>query len=363
MPVGLSASRAAIVATAFLSTAAAAASILGGDGPIFGAGVSGGAGPVLAQMPSRMLPLANSRVLLTGDRSSASPRLAAALAERGARPMLAPTVQLEPCSESGFTPLDEALMRLTDFDVICLPFADAVRAVHDRSMALVGFNSQMMMNILSSARLAAIGSDALLVKELLGVSAEIVPAQPTLAGLAGLLESLSLARPGARILCVLPVFAELTEPPAFASFQRQLESTGASITRVAACIASPASSADVDVELGLLRSGACDSIVFTSAPEIDSLHRLLAATGSSSSDASEQTGVSAVEWSTLLPMNENGELAVTIACHGAEAIAAAELWGLPVDASSGLGVVEELVANLEEAAVCKRAASGGGLIL
>mmetsp|Transcript_9450 Transcript_9450/g.24495 ORF Transcript_9450/g.24495 Transcript_9450/m.24495 type:complete len:360 (-) Transcript_9450:260-1339(-) len=351
----------AVVAALFVSCARSAATVLGA-GPPFGSGAS--SGPVLAQMPSRMLPLATKRIIITGDRSSASPRLAARLAERGARPMIAPTIQFEPCAESGFGPLDEALTRLNDFDVVCLPFADSVRAVHDRSMALLGFNSQMMKNIMSSARIAVIGQDALLVKELLGVPADIMPADQTLAGLASLLESLSLARPGARILVVLPVFVGLAKPPALAAFEQQLEATGASITRVPACIASPTPSASLEIELEMLRTGACDCVVFTSAPEVEGLHNLLSAAGDADAGASGgRAGVSAVEWSALLPKGEDGLPSLSIACHGAEALAAAELWGLSVDAASALGVADELVCSLEEAFASKQAASGSGLIL
>jgi hypothetical protein len=71
--------------------------------------------PRMQQVSTRMLPLTGKRLLLTGHRSSTAPRLGLRLAECGARPIVMPTVVLEPCADLAFAPLDDALLRLPEY--------------------------------------------------------------------------------------------------------------------------------------------------------------------------------------------------------------------------------------------------------
>lgn len=330
--------------------------------------------PMMEQRPTRMLPLADQRVLLTGHRSSSAPRLAARLAEKGARPLFMPTVTFEPCAESAFAPLDEALLRLPDYDVVCLPFSDAVRALRDRTAAFVGFDSKTAVQLLAGVRIASTAGNAALVKELLGVSASVVPPDPSLSGLAAALEGLSLARSGAKVLCLLPVYVGMAEPPAVSRFVAQLEATGAVVTRVAACIAAPPDLASVEVELGLLRAGSIDALVLSSGSEVEGLWRLLRqeqaglerrareAAGEPEPPLEGAPGGAgaaiAVDWAGLLPSS-----GLTIAACGADAMASAEVWGLEAAVVSPLGLLDELVEELERCALGKQLLSSGGLIL
>lgn len=330
-------------------------------------------GPMLKQVPSRMLPLADRRIIFTGHRSSPAPRLAARLAEKGARPLFMPTIGYEPCAEAAFAPLDEALLRLPDYDVVCLPLADAVRALHDRTAALMGFDSKMAAQMLAGVRLAAIGSNAYLVKDLLGVSASIVPPEPSLSGLAAALEGLNIARSGARVLCLLPVYVGMAEPAAITRFVAQIEATGAILTRVAVCIASPTTFASAAVELGLLRAGSIDAVVLTSGSEVEGLWQLLRADKAACDrrareaagepapaprpDAAQGAAVG-VDWSALLPSS-----GLTIAACGADAMLCAEVWGLEPAVVSSLGLLEEIIEGLESCALNQQLLSSNGLIL
>lgn len=327
------------------------------------------AGAMLEQVPSRMLPLADRRVLLTGHRSSPAPRLAARLAERGARPLFMPTIQYEPCAEAAFAPLDEALLRLPDYDVVCLPFSDAVRALHDRTAAVMGFDNRLSAQMLAGVRIATIGNNAYLVKELLGVSASIVPPDPSLSGLANMLDGLNLARSGSRVLCLLPVYVGMAEPPAITRFIAQIEATGAMVTRAAVCIASPPAFEKAAVELALLRAGSIDAVVLTSGSEVEGLWQLLKADKAACdrrtreaagepepaplSSAAEGSPF-AIDWAALLPSS-----GLTVAACGADAMACAEVWGLELSVVSSLGVLDEIVDGLESSALV----STGGLIL
>lgn len=330
-------------------------------------------GPMLEQVPTQLLPLADRRVVLTGHRTSLAPRLAAKLAERGARPLVMPTVTFEPCAEAAFGPLDGALLRLTDYDAVCLPFPDAVRALRDRTAAMLGFDSRACAAVLGRVRLAAIGSTASLVKELLGVPASVVPPDPSLSGLANALEGLNLARRGARVLCVLPVYVGMAEPPAVSRFVAQLEATGAEVTRVAACIAKPTSFASAAPELGLLRAGDVDALVLTSGSEVEGLWRLLRAdaqaldqrarngageAAAAMAEISTPDRPAAVDWPALLPSS-----GLVIAVCGADAAASAEAWGLPTAVVSPLGLLDEVVDRLEGAVLSKQLLSSGGLLL
>lgn len=245
--------------------------------------------------------------------------------------------------------------------MVILPFPDAVRALADRMNVVIGFNLKLTAQVLGSVRLATTGSQAGLVKELLGVSPSVIPADPSLAGLATTLESLSLARPGAKVLCLLPVYAGVAEPPAVASFVAQLEATGASVTRVAACVVTRPSLESCRVELGLLRDGAIDGVVFTSGAEVEGFWQLLNAAKEAAAGGGGGVSTSgraiALDWSTLLPTQS-----LAIACHGADAMMGAEVWGLGTDVTSPLGVVEEIIDGLE-ARLGVVLLSPGGLIL
>ncbi|KAJ1631858.1 tetrapyrrole biosynthesis, uroporphyrinogen III synthase [Pavlovales sp. CCMP2436] len=324
--------------------------------------------PMMEQVPTQLLPLANRRVMLTGHRSSVAPRLGARLAERGARPLFMPTVSLEPLAETAYAPLDEALLRLPDYDVVCLPSADAVRALYDRTAALLGFNRQMISGMLAGVRLATLGNNAYLVKDLLGVSASVVPPESSLSGMANALEALGLARSGAKVLVLLPAYTGMAEPPSVTRFVAQLEATGATIVRVAVCIAAPTPLESAHVEIGLLLAGQVDALVFTSGSEVEGLYQLLCAAKAAAErgaperafEATQATeapsvqgqAITALEWSLLLPGHP-----LAIASYGADAMLSADVWGVEQAVVSPLGVIEELVQGLE-----KQLASGGGLI-
>jgi hypothetical protein len=167
----------------------------------------------------------------------------------------------------------------------------------------------------------------------------------------------------------------MAEPPAVTRFVAQLEATGATVTRVAACIAAPPSLESSRVELELLRAGHIDALLFTSGSEIEGLWHLLGeAKAKASAEEAESAAAArvqpladasgegeraiAVDWSGLLP-----ERALTIACHGADAVLGAEIWGLDPHVASQLGLVDELIEGLEQRAGEAQLLSAGVLIL
>ena len=133
-----------------------------------------------------MSALAGRRVLVTRPRDQAG-ALTAALARRGARPILLPTIEIRPVDD--FAALDRALDGLEAYDWIAFTSMNGVAVLFDR---LAGRGARLP----SAVRVAAVGSGTAHALAARGVHVDFVPTEFTGAHLGRELEDVA----GRRVL-------------------------------------------------------------------------------------------------------------------------------------------------------------------
>ena len=138
------------------------------------------------------LALADRRVLLTAPRVEVGP-LSRALIEAGARPIWYPAVRISPLSENEAAGLDDALMRLTDYDVLLITTRHALDAIAQRGTMLGDGDASVLEMMLraSGVEVATIGSLATAVSRSLRSPATVVPYDTGASGMADLLEQVA----------------------------------------------------------------------------------------------------------------------------------------------------------------------------
>ena len=188
----------------------------------------------VALLRDSALPLSGKRILLAAPRTEAAP-LASSLVLAGGRPLWCPGVRMEPLDEYG--ELDDALMRLTEYDVLITLCRHSIDAIAARWLSLADGDLDVVKAMLdaSSVELGAVGADALHMRRRLGVPATVVPIEPSATALADTLCDLGHVKPGARVLlaCGHLEGAPGDElPAAAASCLRQLRADGADAERV-----------------------------------------------------------------------------------------------------------------------------------
>jgi len=141
------------------------------------------------------LPLSGKRVLVAAPRAVAAP-LAAALINVGARPLWSQCVITEPLDEESLGELDDALLRLTEYDLLLLLSRDAVDAVVQRGLLLSDSSEDALRLMLraSDVEIAALGPAALHLSAALSLAADAVPVDATPDGLASVLSALGTVR-------------------------------------------------------------------------------------------------------------------------------------------------------------------------
>ena len=157
------------------------------------------------------LPLSGKRVLVAAPRAVAAP-LAAALIAAGARPLWSQCVVTEPLDEESLGKLDDALLRLTEYDLLLLLSRDAVDAIVQRGLLLSDSSEDVLRLMLraSDVEIAALGPAALHLSATLKLPAGAVPVDPTPDGLAAVLSALGTVRAGSRVL--VPTYADTCAP-------------------------------------------------------------------------------------------------------------------------------------------------------
>jgi uroporphyrinogen III methyltransferase/synthase len=114
-----------------------------------------------------MSSLRGRRILITRARKQAGD-LAQALAERGAVPIVFPTIEIAPPDD--YAPLDDALKQLRGYDWLVFTSVNGVAAFYDRLAA-----SGLDAGVLRGRRTAAIGPATARALSQRGVQAELVP--------------------------------------------------------------------------------------------------------------------------------------------------------------------------------------------
>ena len=224
--------------------------------------------PRPAMLRESALPLAGKRVLLVAPRTTAAP-LASALVLAGARPLWCPLVRVEPLPS--YADLDDALMRLTEYNVLITLSTHAIDSLAERFLTLADGNLELVAPMIEASKLevGAVGRDALHFRQRLGVSPTVMPIEPTVRALGATLIDLGYVRAGAKVLVVgARADAPLADPPAgVARLLAQLRSAGAEATYVSTHALVPVAAADVTAELALLRAGGVDAVCVASAEE------------------------------------------------------------------------------------------------
>ena len=183
-----------------------------------------------------------------------------------ARPLWLPTIRTPPLSDPA--PLHAALLDLPAFDVLAFTSRVGMRAVFAALQSVCAGDAAAAAAMLraSGTRVAALGADAAAARDLLGVTADVVPLEASPAGLVAFMAADDALR-GAAVLCPVPLVVGMREPPVVPRFLHALREGGFRVTAVGAYETRPVQRKVVEFELGAVLAGRADAIVFTSSGE------------------------------------------------------------------------------------------------
>jgi len=216
-------------------------------------------------LPREALPLHGKRVLLTTPRNYAG-LFCKPLAERGARVVLLPTIEIWPMPD--YAEMDRAIREIETYDWVVFSSQNGIEAFFDR-LAAAGKNR----GDLGGVRLAAFKLDAVPAAGA-GVTFDLIPPKSTLDGF--LEEFTRRGITTGRALVPMPEIQGMPEPRVIPDFTRGLSGLGFEVQRAPAYqtnrVTDRLSGAP---EIGMLRSGLIDVVLFTSNAEIGNLLGLL----------------------------------------------------------------------------------------
>ncbi len=251
-------------------------------------------------------PLFGKRVLITRARTQAS-SLSQLLAERGARPIELPAIEIQDLPDT--TELDQSIRDIPGFDWVVFTSANGVEAVWNRLVAL-GRDARQF----GAVKIGAIGPATALALEERGIYPDFMPAEYTSAGiLAGLAER---DIKGRRILLPRADIAPKDLVEGLAGLGAEPVEVTAYLTKPPAEIAEKARQ--------LLKDGKIDIITFASSSTVTNLIEAL---------GSDRQPV------------QNAK----VACIGPVTAATAEAAGLKVDIIADEQTIPGLVRSIEEA--------------
>ncbi len=216
-------------------------------------------------LPREALPLHGKRVLLTTPRNYAG-LFSKPLAERGARVVLLPTIEIWPMPD--YSDLDAAIREIETYDWVVFSSQNGIEAFLNRLGAAGGD----ILN-LGGVKLAAFKRDAVPAAKV-GVTFDLIPPKSTLDGF--LEEFTRRGITTGRVLVPMPEIRGMPEPRVIPDFIDGLGGLGFEVRRIAAYQTNRVTDrADGAPELGMLRDGVIDVILFTSNAEIGNLLGLL----------------------------------------------------------------------------------------
>jgi uroporphyrinogen III methyltransferase/synthase len=208
-------------------------------------------------------PLFGKRVAVPRPKGRAS-GAAELLRQRGAEPVLAPTIAIAPPSDPG--PLREAIARLSTWDWVVFTSANGVERTFDEMARL-----ELDARAFGSARVAAIGPATAASLRERGVAADLVAKEPQGEGLAS--DLLAELKPGAKVLVLRARVAREVLPEA-------LRAAGCAVDVVAAYETHPAPAEDLAPLVARLEKGEIDAVLFTSGSTVTQLCDALGARAS-----------------------------------------------------------------------------------
>lgn len=247
-------------------------------------------------------PWENRRILITAPSRYAA-QIAPLLLARHARPIHAPLVSTETIFDASGGDLEDALLRLSDYEVVIFTARHLVKSFSEKLLAFWNNREQAALMLRASNSLIAIlGTDAHAVSEYLNITPHILPPTPTLKALAEFLRSDGRLE-NARVLCPTSKYVDMQEPSMVHRFLGRLEDAGFSVHSPNACTIAPRDRSDLQAELGLLQDNCIDSVIISTAEEATALKALL----------SEE------EHDSFTKKVETGEIVVMV--HGSETAA------------------------------------------
>ena len=204
-------------------------------------------------------PLTGKRVLVTRTAEQAR-STAALLRERGAEPVVVPTIEIHPPADPA--PLERAVAGLAhEYDWVAFTSVNAVEQTLG-AMARQGLDARAF----GAAKIAAIGPATVRALEAHGLRAELAPKEFRGEGLAD--EMLKRLAPGARVLVPRAKEAREVLPEALRAAKIYVDVVTAYETR-------KPPRETVDLLVGLFERGAVDAVMFTSGSTVDNLCDLL----------------------------------------------------------------------------------------
>jgi len=182
------------------------------------------------------------------------------LLERGARVLWAPTIAIWPMPD--YKELDAAILDLTAYQWIAFTSENGIEAFCDRVAVL-----NIPAGVLRGVRMAAFRADSAALEKR-GLKADLIPAEMSTQGIVDEMDRRGIH--SGRVLAPVPEVIGLKEPKIIPDFISELARIGLAPHRVPAYLTGPAAE-DNAFEIGLLRSGKIDVLVFTSSAEIYAL--------------------------------------------------------------------------------------------
>ncbi|KAI0564595.1 Uroporphyrinogen-III synthase HemD [Gracilaria domingensis] len=288
-------------------------------------------------------PLEDRRVLVAAPKTYAA-RICPRLIERNARPIHAPLISNKSLPAAELFELEEAILRLSDYDLVTFISTVAIETFAQKLRAVCEMDDQALLMLRASGiRIATLATNGTFLKQILGVTPDILSPDPSPAGLADYLANDDSLR-DAKVLCPMPKFVGLREPLSFSDFAERMNSTGFDFNSVAACKTVPIEREKVGLELKLLLSGDIDALLISNEAEASALGALL-------SDAERDALVSDVQSGRTMVVVPNADTEAAAQVLGFRKVSTSQDW------ISCQGVIHTLEEKFMEAH------SGNGLLL
>jgi uroporphyrinogen-III synthase len=207
--------------------------------------------------------------------------LISALVQAGARPIWCPTIRVEPLDD--LSDLDDALMRLIDYDALIVLSTDSVDSISERWLS-IGQGDTTMVNIMleaSNVQIGVVGIDAAHFRKRVGQVANIIsPVDQEVRALVKALVDLGYVKPGGRLLVASGLVqgsaSEHLQPRSVATVLQELQEFSSTADVIGTHKIVTNDLADITTELSLLRSGKIDAICAGSSEELSTLLQLAA---------------------------------------------------------------------------------------
>lgn len=220
-------------------------------------------------------PLRDVRVAVTAPRPYLA-RLSAYLHDAEALPVSMSTISTRILLPGERDQLEEAILRLSEYDLVIFPSRNAIEAFSDvlHSFALDG-NGFLALRA-SGVKLAALGADSHCVRDSLQTTVDFISPDATPQGLVNLLADDIMWKPRS-VLVPVPVVSGLPEPPVVPDFLEALRNRiNCTVSPIPAYLTEPVSRHYISKEIDLLlQDDGIAALIFSSTAEALALRAIL----------------------------------------------------------------------------------------